>query len=188
MCDLYLSIGPVSWGSLEIMATATGHRRGFSLAEVVVGSGVLAMFMVGLPIAVRMARTGVPDGNNTPSATMDAGRVTEMMQSDLSFATSVNSSAQYDPNHITFTVPDRNGDGLQETIAYACAPAPPPAKPGVRWLTRTYNGTSLTLLSNVREFNLTYDTLAIAAPPGTNQGGSVLLASIALGSATPRSL
>ncbi len=162
-------------------------RLGFSLAEVVVGSGVLAMFMVGLPLVVRMARTGVPDGTTTPSATMTAANITEMMSADLAFATSVNGTAQYDPNHITFTVPDRNGDGQPETIAYACDPPPPPpphqppSPPGQKLLTRTYNGTAITLLSNVQEFNLTYDTLAVAGL-NTNAGPSSQLLTINSGS------
>lgn len=160
-----------------------GHgRRAFSLAEVIVGSMVLAMFMIALPLAVRMARNAVPDGTNTPSATMNASRMMDMITADLAFATSVSSSAKYDASHITFTVPDRNGDGQPETITYACdppPPPPPPAKPpapGVQYLTRTYNGTATTLLTNVREFNLTYDT--IIAAQSTNAGTSQQLLSI----------
>lgn len=129
------------------------------------GSMVLAMFMLGLPLAVRMARNAVPDGTNTPSDTMNASRMMDVITADLAFATSVSSSAKYDPNHITFTVPDRNGDGQQETISYACDPPPPvkgqpPPPPGTKYLTRTYNGTTTTLFTNVQEFNLTYDTVA----------------------------
>lgn len=137
------------------------------------------MFMVALPLAVRMARNAVPDGTNTPSATMSASRTMEMMTSDLTAATSVNTSAKYDPSHITFTVPDRNGDGLQETIVYACDPPPPGTTPkpppGVQWLTRTYNGTSTTLLNNVYEFNMTYDTLAVTGQNTTAGPASLLL-------------
>jgi hypothetical protein len=160
------------------------NRHGFSLAEVVVGAGVLAMFMVGLPLAVRMARNAVPDGSNTPSAAMNASRVLELMASDIAFATSVNSSAQYDPNHLTITVADRNGDGVQETIAYACAPPPPgslPAPPpGTQLLTRTYNGTALALLSNVQEFGFTYDTSSVAGQSAS--GTPALLLTINSGS------
>ena len=160
------------------------HRRGFSLAEIIIGAGILAMFMVGLPLAIRMARLAVPDGKSTPSATMTASRVMELLTSDIAFATAVSSTAQYDPNHLTITVPDQNGDGKSETIAYACGPAPPPppppGTPPSKWLTRTFNGTTVTLLDNVQEFNFTYDTLAVTGQ-NNNSGPSSLLLTISSG-------
>lgn len=160
-------------------------RRGFSLAEVVVGAGVLALFMAAMPLAVRMARNAVPDGSNTPSAAMTASRVMELLESDIAFATSVNATApaKYDPTHLTITVPDQNGDGLQETIAYTCAPAPPaPPSPPLQLLTRQVNGgNTLTLLGNVQEFNFTYDTLAIAGQ-NTSAGTQQQLLTINSGS------
>ena len=156
-------------------------RGGFSLAEVVVGTGVLAMFMMATPLAIRMATKAVPDGKNTASATMTASRVMELMASDIAFATSVNASP-YDSNNLSFTVPDRNGDGLSETVYYSCATPPagtiPQPAAGIMWLTRQYNSSAATtLLNNVLEFNFNYDTLSVPLPPGTVQGANTLLAS-----------
>lgn len=165
---------------------AKRFRGGFSLAEVVFGAGILAMFMLALPTAIRMARNAVPDGTNTASATMDAARVMELMATDIAFATSVVTTAQYDPNHLTVTVADRNGDGQPETIAYTCA-APPagtlPAPPaGTLWFTRQYNtAAAVTLLNNVQEFGFTYDTFAVTAPPGGSLGANSQLAAITTG-------
>jgi hypothetical protein len=108
------------------------------------------------------------------------------MASDIAFATSVNSSAQYDPNHLTITVPDQNGDGNSETIAYACGPPPPPppppgSQPPGQWLTRQLNGgTAVTLLKNVQEFNFTYDTVSVAGQSAS--GAPALLLTINSGS------
>jgi hypothetical protein len=162
------------------------RRSGFSLAEVVVGAGVLALFMMATPLAIRMATKALPDGTNTSSAALDASRVMELMAADIGFASSVSSTAKYDPNHLTISVADRNGDGQPETITYACDPPPPGTvpkpPPGVKWLTRQYNGgTAITLLSNVQEFNLNYDTLAITGQ-NNNAGLQTLLMTVNSGS------
>ena len=152
-------------------------RGGFSLAEIMLGAGILAIFMAGLPWAVRMARLAVPDGKSTPSATMTASQVIELMASDIAYATAVNGSAKYDPTHLTITVPDQNGDGNSETIVYTCGPPPPPPPPGppVQLLTRQFNGATVTLLNNVQEFNFTYDTLAVTGQNNNASPSSLLL-------------
>ncbi|MGH7135707.1 MAG: prepilin-type N-terminal cleavage/methylation domain-containing protein, partial [Pirellulales bacterium] len=145
-------------------------RRGFSLAEVVVGSAVLAMFMLATPLAIRMASQGVPDGKNTASAAVDASRAMEVVASDLAFATSVSSKTSAS---LTFTVPDRNGDGQPETIQYYWT-APAAGQP-LAPLFRQYNGSApAAIAKNVQEFSLVYDTRPVSSSTTTTGAETVV--------------
>ncbi|HEV3020913.1 MAG TPA: prepilin-type N-terminal cleavage/methylation domain-containing protein, partial [Pirellulales bacterium] len=131
-------------------------RRGFSLAEVVVGAAVLSMFLLATPWAIRMATRAVPDGTSIPSASMYAGRAMELIASDIGFATSIVSNSA---TSIAFTLPSRDGDGQNETIQYSWSGIPDDP------LLRQYNGGNASAVINgVQEFQLAYDKRAVTAP------------------------
>ena len=152
------------------------QRSGFSLAEVVIGSGVLAMFMLAMPLAIRIAGRAVPDGQNTASAAMYASRAIELLTSDVTFATSITSKSS---TSLAFTVPDRNGDGVPEAIQYSWTP--PAAGQPAASLVRQYNGQSAIIVDNVQEFSLLYDTRSVSSP-ATTTGTEALLFSVNSGS------
>ena len=137
-------------------------RRGYTLAEVVVTAGIMSMFLLATPWAVRLATKAIPDGRSTPSAALVAAKATDLIHADVQFATAVAAST---PTTLTFTVADRTGDAAAETITYAwsgAAGAP---------LTRSFNGgTPSAIANNVQEFQLLYDKRT--APLATTFGES----------------
>jgi len=136
---------------------------------VVVAAAILGILLTGMASAVMLALRAVPDGKRGASATLVAGRAVEMLAADLFYATAVSTATA---TELVISVPDRNGDGMPETVRY-------------RWsgtqgdpLTRQLNGgTAATVATNVQEFGLTYQKRKVQLPTSNGEGPEVLLAS-----------
>ncbi|QDU40152.1 Carbohydrate binding domain protein [Maioricimonas rarisocia] len=120
------------------------RRSGSTLIELtisLIGSSVL---MLGMASATFIALKA-SDTSLTPArATFSGASALTSMLAELQFAIDV---SERTPTAITFTVPDRNGDGNPETIRYAWSGTP--GDP----LTRQYNGgASVSILENVHDF------------------------------------
>lgn len=129
-------------------------RDGYTLAELALALPIMAMLLLGIGSAIKIASKSVPDGTSPSSAALTTSRVLEQLAEEVGFATSIttNITTAGAARQLTFSIPDRDGVApVSETVTYSwsgVAGAP---------LLRTFNGTTTTLASNVQEFQLSYD-------------------------------
>jgi hypothetical protein len=179
------------------------RRGGLTLLEMVVALLSSGVLVAGLASALYISTQALPPVENTIKKNTMASTVLCDLISDVGMAQSFSERTS---KAITFTVPDRNGDSLVETIRYAWSgTAGDP-------LTYQYNGgTAVTIAQDVRVFNLAALTrellasssstvvpteivleettvtkaitnvtsLAVTKPPGTI-GGNLLIACVSL--------
>src|SRR6266567_831775 len=91
------------------------YRRGFTLLEVVVSASILSMVMLGLASTMVIAGKAVTKTTSDVSSGATA-QAAQLFIRELKTAVSV---TEMTATAITFTVPDRTGDGIAETIRYA---------------------------------------------------------------------
>jgi len=122
-------------------------RRGWTLVELVASMAVTLVITAAIASTVLVAQRALPDAT-TPAQNPLTGLAVDQLAAELQYAvTLVNHSA----TAIGFTVADRNGDGVPETIRYEWA-----GTSGAP-LTRSYNGsTPVTVVNGVQQFQLTY--------------------------------
>ncbi|MEZ6134996.1 MAG: hypothetical protein R3C53_08820 [Pirellulaceae bacterium] len=144
-------------------------KRGHTLLEMVAAMTAASILMGGLSAAVIVTSKAF----RPESTAMHAKTTSNLAQGDLlndlrlatSFSERTNTAA-------TFKVPDRDGDGLRETLRYAWS--------GTQGdpLTLSYNGSAPFVVANdVRHFSLNYLTtsLATVALPAEATGSSIAL-------------
>ena len=123
-----------------------------TLVELVVALAVTAVLVTAIASAIVLAAKAIPAGDDAIVLRIATGQVVEDMAGELQTAVSVASGTS---TAVEFNVPDRDGDGDEETIRYEWsgqAGAP---------LRRTYNGgTTTDVVDAVQEFQLTYMTKA----------------------------
>jgi type II secretory pathway pseudopilin PulG len=146
---------------------ARRRRSAYSLIELVLALGLIAILLLGAQSAILLASKAMPDSNSPQARRVAIARVLERMSVDLSDAVSITRASA---SEIEFAVPDRDGDGQPETIRYTTAGN------GAQ-LKRTYNGQSQTLIKKLDAFKLTYDTRPSPEPTTYVDGAEVLLAS-----------
>ena len=152
-----------------IAASRNSVRSGYSLIELVVALTIAGTLLLAMGSIITVAARAIPDGRGRSSAAMSAAKATSMISSDVFYATSV---TQTSPTAITFTVPDRNGDGQPETIRYAWSGTP--GDP----LTRQYNNNNaVAILAAIQSFALTFDKRQVLAPTTYTTSAETLLAS-----------
>ncbi len=125
------------------------RRNGFTLIEMAVSLSIMSVVMLGLGSTVLIATNAANTGSSTNGKTADAGEVVQRITADLQFAKSF---IEREQTAITFTVPDRTGDTVDETLRYAWS--------GIAGdpLTFEYNksGTSAILLEDVHRLDFGY--------------------------------
>jgi len=140
------------------MMTSTSHlRRGFTLVEMVLSMAVMTVLLGGISSAMILASRAVPDLETPLKAKTDGYHAADGLASELFAAQTITSRFA---TVVEFTVADRNADAIAETIRYAWS--------GIygQPLTRRYNnGTIDTVLENVYQFDLRYDTQSIGGQP-----------------------
>jgi len=139
-------------------------RGGYTLIELVISSSVGAILVAGLSGSLYIASQSF-DGNSGVVDQSAAQEILAEMMRDLNQAIHF---TERTAEAVTFTVPDRTGDGLTETIRYAWTGAA--GDP----LTYEYNGSvAVTLTNDVQNFDLSYLTRIVvgenvpAPPTGT---------------------
>ena len=140
------------------MTNSVSHlRRGFTLVEMVLSMAVMTILLGGIASAMILASRAVPDLETPLKVKTDAYYAADGLAGELFAAqTIVFRSATV----VEFTVADRNADSVAETIRYSWS--------GVAGhpLTRRYNnGTIGTVLENIYQFDLRYDTQSISGQP-----------------------
>ena len=146
------------------------RRAAFTLLEVVVSCAIVSIVLLATQSVIVLLVKTVPDGKTGPSARLAAARSLDLMANDLRWATAItNDSAKA----ITFTVPDRDGDGVAETIRYVWS-----GTSGDCLYRQINGGASISIANGVRTFSLTYDTGTVSVPSGTTTtSAETLLAS-----------
>ena len=127
--------------------TRPSRRRGFTLVEVMVSMGVVAVILGAIASLMRLATAQFSATTNGASNLTKATSTLQQITTEVAVAKTV---TERTATAITFTVPDRNADGQDETIRYSWTGTAGGA------LTRTYNGASTTVADNVYYFNATY--------------------------------
>lgn len=131
------------------------HRSGYTFIELVVTMASSAILMAGLASVLFISTKAItPDA----TATQDANRSSlalVQLTADLRLALDF---TERTARAVTFTVPDRNSDGQPETLRYSWS-----GTSGHPLLYRYNSTAAVTLLADVRAFNLTALTRTIAA-------------------------
>ncbi len=147
-------------------------RRAFSLAEMALSMVIIAVICAAtLSVTTIITRSASASADTAPAGQTFAARdALDQITRELKTATSV---SEQTATAITFTVPDRTGDGVPETIRYCCTGSGQP-------LTRQYNGgTVATLIPSMQSFSLAYvnNTVIVPMPPTTVESAEQLLMS-----------
>ncbi|MBU0617195.1 MAG: prepilin-type N-terminal cleavage/methylation domain-containing protein [Planctomycetes bacterium] len=124
-------------------------RGGFTLAELVLSMGIMAILMGGMASAILVATHALPDDQGSSEAGAEAVEIVDQIAGELLYATAITEEAE---NAVTFTVADRNhGAAGPETIRYEWSGTP--GDP----LTREYNGaTAVKICEEVQLFSLRF--------------------------------
>ena len=114
-----------------------------------------------------LASRALPDRKSANSSQIAATRAAERISSELTYALTV---TELTANAITFTVADRDNDGVAETIRYAWSGTA--GQP----VTRKYKGgTACSVLDDAREFALAFDKRAVLQPTTYTESAETLL-------------
>ena len=128
-------VGPSCWGA------------GMTLVEMVASLAIVSVIIIAcgsaIVVAVRTFELSATAGE-APGPDSAASRIAADLQTAMAFS-------ERTATAVAFTVPDRDGDGLPESIRYAWSGTP--GDP----ITVEYNGAApVVLVSNVTSFDLSY--------------------------------
>jgi len=143
--------------------------KAFTLVELVVSAAITTVIMLTITSSIILATRALPDASSPPKTVITASESAEQIAAELQYAISINSRSA---KMIEFTVADRNGDNVPETIRYEWSGTA--GQP----LTRRYNsGTVLNILDAVQEFNLSYnlETVSSQVTPGNESSETLLM-------------
>ena len=123
-------------------------RRGFTLIEVVMSLAIVGTLMVGMVSAMMITSRSIRTEDTPLSKASRSTKALDDVVADLNIALAFTERTD---KAVTFTVPDRNGDGDCETIRYAWSGTV--GDP----LTREYNGADPVIVADdVHQFDLSY--------------------------------
>lgn len=126
----------------------TPARGGFTLLEAVLSMLVVSIILGAIGSLMVMTTRQLSASTGGAANLLRGNQLAQQITAELSVATSV---TERTATAVTFTVPDRNGDGQPETIRYAWSGTP--GNP----VTRAYNGgTPANVAENVYAFSLDY--------------------------------
>lgn len=129
------------------------RRRAFTLVELVLSVTISTLLLGGIASAMLIANRAVPDRQQKVYDIVKGHEVLSGVTHELYTLLTVTDAKS---NAVAFTVPDRTGDFLAESIAYAWSGT------AGHPLTRRYNGGSVVnVLEDVYAFDITYVTKAV---------------------------
>jgi prepilin-type N-terminal cleavage/methylation domain-containing protein len=148
----------------------------FTLIEMSVSLTILCVIIVACgSVIVLASRVGGGGGGGASSSTSgdksalsaSVQRVTDQLAADLKTANTVSARSS---TSITFSVPDRDGDNLPETITYAWT-----GGAGGSLTRRVNGGASASIQSNVQNFKLSFLDKTVPAPDPIESPEQVLV-------------
>ncbi len=129
---------------------------------------VTSVLLLAMGSAMLMVSRVVPEAQSPAAASVAGAEAVERMVTDLQYAISI---AQCSEQMIEFTVADRNGDGQPEVIRYEWS-----GVAGAPLARRENGGTTVEVLSDIRDFNLSYELEPISKEvPQGNESSETLL-------------
>ncbi len=142
---------------------------GFTLIEMVVSLSVISIVFLAMGSVMVLASKALPTADDPSALTLETSDIVQQIVSELQTATMIAATTD---KSIAFKVPDRDNDGNDENVVYfwtGTAGAP---------LIRIYNaGTLVNVLPAVYEFNLVYETKAVAQPDLLTESAEIELSS-----------
>lgn len=147
------------------MRSSLVHPRAFTLIEMIISGVILALIMgTCASVLVLSARSRVTDSGSDPTSLAIATRsALDGFVSELKCANNITAKSA---SSITFTVPDRDSDGEQETVRYYLSNGD---------LCRSYNSFSGTVLSGCNTFSLSYTDKTGALPVPVESAEQLLM-------------
>lgn len=148
---------------------SNNQRRGYTLIELVASIGAASILMAGMGSAVFLSAQAFTTSESPTGRKVDTAQAQQQVLRDLRYA---NSFSERTANAVTFTVPDRTGDGRPDTIRYVWSGTP--GDP----LTYALNGASpVTVAASVNQFELSFQTQMLNAPviPDDNSSAATIL-------------
>jgi hypothetical protein len=147
------------------------RARGFSLMEAIVSIGVTTTLMGGMVSVMSIASRASYNNIAASEHVYQARDVISDITTDLGLAQSFTERTS---TTVAFKVPDRDGDGIAESIKYTWSGG------SGGTLTRQYNGgTVVTIAEDVQHFNLDYITKVVAAAtPETSEEEDTTIAAL----------
>ncbi|MDX2132047.1 MAG: type II secretion system protein [Planctomycetota bacterium] len=145
-------------------------RRAFSLLEMVVSLGVVALIGAALASSMVLAARASPREDDAVSRTLAARRIAERVASDVSLATAIVARSAH---AVELTLADQDQDDVHETVSWAWSGTP--GDP----LVRAQNGKQTHAFDDVHAFSIDWDTVndSVTAATAGSYGSEVLLAS-----------
>ena len=137
--------------TIERMVSVSGRavRPAYTMVEIALAMAVASVLVVGVGTVLVLASRAVPQSASAPTPmTVPTARAADDISAELRYATGFKEMAQ---RAVAFTVPDRTGDGREETIRYAWSGTP--GDP----VTREFNGsTPLAVIADADDARFTF--------------------------------
>jgi len=124
------------------------YRTGYTLMEMLVSTSVASILMVGMGSSIYVASQTFESEDKSPAQTARADNTLGQVMRDAQAATEI---LELTATTAEFKVPDRDGDGYEETIRYAWS-----GTPGDPLTYQLNGGTVDTIAENVEAFQLDY--------------------------------
>lgn len=152
------------------LATLTKYRTpGLTLIELLITMAISTIIMLAIGSSMLLATRALPDAHSPANAVITAGEIAEQLTTELQYAVTF---TERTATAVEFSVADRGGDDVPETIRYEWSGTP--GDP----LTRQYNEQSLVnILDEVQAFDLSYDlqTISEETPQGNESIETLLI-------------
>jgi hypothetical protein len=140
------------------------RRAGYTFIELVISMGSSVILMAGLCSVLFISTQALTPDATATNENSRSSLAAAQLAADLRLAMKF---SERTARAVTFTVPDRDGDGQVEALRYSWT-----GTPGDPLLYQHNSNTAVTLASNVQQFNLSALTRVIPAstlaPPPTN--------------------
>lgn len=146
------------------------ERRGFSLIELVIGSAIALVVMLAAGGTLHLMTRGGASLQASAQLATDASVAMTRLRRELGAAVTI---ASLSASSITFTHPDLNGDGADDVIWYSWS-----GQPGSPLQRQVGAGEAVSLVDNVTQFTLSYETNQVTTPgEAADMTNEVILAS-----------
>jgi len=130
-------------------------RPGYTLIELVLAMAIAGILLTGMSASIVIASRAVSEGYDVVGLALRTSDSLGEVNSDLSTAQDFLDRTS---TSVTFTVPDRDGDGVSETMKYWWT-----GESDGRLMRQVNGGPEVTLAENVRQFALTYGLTTMSA-------------------------
>ena len=123
--------------------------RAYTMIELVLSLSIAAILLLAMQSTVMVAARAIPDGTSVSSRIVGGGPPVATLSSDLFYATAVTEMTAI---AITFTVPDRDGDGNRDHPLRLVGYCGHPAHQAIQWRKRCQRDSQRSILqSRVRQ-------------------------------------